>query len=224
MRSLLGCCLFLVLLPVSAQTLTNSAPASASPAATNAISTTFGPISMDSLDDKHKLVAGDHLSFRVLEDRDDFKPIVVLDSGEIDVPYIGRVQVAGKTCRQLAMELKALLEKDYYYKATVLLSLDFFNHAKGKIYVVGYVRSQGPQDIPTDEIYTVSKAILKAGGFSDFANKREVKVVRKGAGIDDKGKTIIVDLVEILEKGKTDKDVVVQPDDYIIVQQRLVNF
>src|ERR1700684_2059237 len=70
------------------------------------------------LDDKHLLEPGDKVSFQILEDRDPAKSLVVADSHEMDVPYIGRVSVAEKTCKQLAKELKGLLEKEYYYRAT----------------------------------------------------------------------------------------------------------
>jgi len=36
-------------------------------------------------------------------------------------PYIGRVAAADKTWQQLAAEMKDLLEKEYYYHATVII-------------------------------------------------------------------------------------------------------
>jgi protein involved in polysaccharide export with SLBB domain len=89
--------------------------------------------------------------------------------------------------------------------------------SRGRIYVYGSVKAQGPQEIPADESYTVSKAIIRAGGFGDFANKRIVKVTRKN------GQDFTVDLKEVIEKGKTNKDIVLQPDDQIYVPQRLIN-
>ena len=70
------------------------------------------------LDDKHKLTIGDRLSFRIVEDEEDPKPLFVTDSGDLEVPYIGRVPAENKTCRQLAAEIKTALEKEYYYQAT----------------------------------------------------------------------------------------------------------
>ena len=77
--------------------------------------------------------------------------------------------------------------------------------------------NRGPQEIPADESYTVSKAIIKAGGFRDFANKRKVKLTRKG------GKDFVIDLKRVIEEGHTEEDVVLQPDDQIYVPQRLIN-
>ena len=74
--------------------------------------------SMDKLDSKRELLIGDVLSFRIIEDEEPVTRIVVTDSGEIDVPYIGLVSAKGKTCKILAGEIKKLLEKDYYHKTT----------------------------------------------------------------------------------------------------------
>src|SRR5262249_29409392 len=158
------------------------------------------------------------------EDRDLPKSIVVADSGEVDVPYIGRVAATDKTCKQLADELKAQLEKEYYYRATVIIALDVANKLWGRIYVWGQVRNQGPIDVAVNENITAGKAILRAGGFGDFANKKKVKIVR-GAGADGSAKqTIELNMVEILEKGNTELDVLLLPDDFIIVPSRVINF
>ena len=89
--------------------------------------------------------------------------------------------------------------------------------SRGRIYVYGSVKGQGPQEIPADESYTVSKAIIRAGGFGDFANKRKVKVTRKN------GQDFTIDLKRVIEEGRTDEDMVLQPDDQIYVPQRLIN-
>ncbi len=185
----------------------------------NAVANT---ISMDVLDDKRLLQIGDRLSMRVVEDRKPPVSLIVTDSGEVEVPLIGRVAAKGRSCKQLAYAIKAPLEREYYYRATVIVGLDFQTlKSPGRVYVTGQVRNQGPLAIPPDETFTVSRAIIRAGGFADFANKRRVKLVRKNG---DKTETIIVDLELVIKKGRTDKDPVVEPDDTIIVPERLINF
>ena len=111
--------------------------------------------------------------------------------------------------------------------ATVIIGLDVMapkgTVSRGKIYLMGQVRAQGPMEIPADEEFTISKAILRGGGFGEYANKRKVKLIRPTAkkGVTE---TKIIDLVEILEKGKTANDIVVQPEDLIIVPERGINF
>src|SRR5215471_5474075 len=62
--------------------------------------------SMDSLDDIHQLGPGDRISYRVIEDHDPPLALVITDSGDLEVPYLGLVHAAGKTCRGLAQEIK----------------------------------------------------------------------------------------------------------------------
>lgn len=192
---------------------------SAQPDMPSSTSTVMLTNSMEVLDDKKKLGSNDYVSFRVVEDRDnESQRLRVNDNGELEVPYIGPVPAAGKTCKQLARDVKAALEKEYYYHATVILALDRVSEkSRGRIYVYGSVRAQGPQEIPPDETYTVSKAIIRAGGFGDFANKRKIKLTRTD------GKDFTVDLKRVIEEGHTDEDVALQPDDTIYVPQKLIN-
>jgi protein involved in polysaccharide export with SLBB domain len=176
------------------------------------------------LDDRHKLGPGDKVSFRVIEDREDAKPLLVTDSGELDVPYVGRVKVADRTCQEVAAELKTLLEQDYYFRATVVLGLDQINRVLGRVYVWGEVRNQGPVEIPANENLTVGKAILRAGGFNDWAKRSKVKVVRAAKTEGGAKEEIIVDMDAVLKEGKTENDVPLQPDDFIIVPRSKINF
>jgi len=197
-------------------------PAKKEPTVLSAASTVAYTNSMDVLDDRRVLGVGDRVSLRVVEDRKEPVALTVTDSGEVEVPLIGRISAAGRTCRDLAYAIKSPLEKTYFYKATVIVGLDVVSvKSKGRIYVTGQVKAQGPQELPTDEALTLSKAILRAGGLADFANKKKVKLLRKNGG--NQAETI-VNLEEIMEKGRIDRDPVLRADDMIVVPERLVNF
>ena len=208
-------------LPLKAQ---ESSPMPTIPKATTVDKATTSTVmrtnSMAVLDDKKKLGSNDYVSFRVVEDRDnESQRLRINDSGELEVPYIGLVPAAGRSCKELAYSVKSALEREYYYHATVIIAVDHISEkSRGKVYVSGHVKGSGPQEIPADEVYTVSKAVIRAGGFTDFANKREVKLTRKN------GVTMIVDCKRIIEKGHSEEDPVLQPDDQIFVPPRAVNF
>ncbi|MGA9452515.1 MAG: polysaccharide biosynthesis/export family protein [Verrucomicrobiia bacterium] len=180
--------------------------------------------SMDALDDTYRLAIGDRISFRIEEDEDDPKELTVMDSGDLEVPYIGRYPAVGKTCKELARALKVELEKEYYYQATVIIAVDLMTKSRGIVYLVGAVRVPGPQDIPSDEVFTVSKAVLRAGGFTDFADKRDVKITRKGSTPGAADQSFTVNVGEILEKGKIGSDLTLQAGDLIYIPERLVHF
>ncbi|XHR26780.1 MAG: polysaccharide biosynthesis/export family protein [Chthoniobacteraceae bacterium] len=184
-------------------------PAFASAAVTN---------SMEALDTKRELTVGDRVSYRVVEERSEARPLVVTDSGELEVPLIGRFKAAGKSCYKLAKEIKLELEKEYFYRATVIVGLDSVTQkSRGYIYVTGAVHNQGAIEIPQVGAFTVSKAIMRAGGFSDFANRKNVRLIRKGKDATP------VD-VKALFEGAASEDPVLNSDDVIIVLENRVNF
>jgi protein involved in polysaccharide export with SLBB domain len=209
----------------------DAAPVAATPAPTAAATLS----SMDALDDRVKLEAGDRVSFRVVEDRDDAVARIVTDTGEIDFPYIGRVQVEGRTCRDVALQVKKLLEVNYYYRATVILGLDVINSraapARETVWIVGEVRQVGPQELAPTQSLTVSQVILRAGGFADFADQRKVRLVHRAAGgaaptaaeKNIPADSQVVD-VKAIFRGESSADPVVKANDLIIVPKRLVNF
>lgn len=172
------------------------------------------------LDNQHKIRSGDKLSFRVDEDREETKPLLVTDSGEIELPQpFGRFKASGKTCKELAEEIKVALERDYYKRATVRLGLDAYNNVRGKVYVSGEVSKPGAVNIPVDAPLKLSEAILIAGPPTQWAKLSAVIVSRQN------GKDMrTYDVDAVLKKGRLDKDIILEPGDYIIVPERGVVF
>lgn len=206
--------LALTAIPLSGQTSTNKAATKAKPPALNITNYAFKP--------------GDQVTLRVVESRDEPVVATVSPGGEIEVPYLGRRLVMGKSIPQVESELKAEYEKDLYYRATVQISIESVTEVPverviRRIYVTGQVLTQGAQEIPEGETYTVSRAILRAGGLAPFANGRKVRVVRKGQA-SKKEDQMFVDVLSILEDGKVENDVELQPDDLIIVPEKLINW
>ncbi len=214
-------------IPAAAAKPAATSPAANEPANVPAASSapvTSGTNSMDSLDDRYRLAIGDRLSFRIIEDEEDPKPLFVTDSGDLEVPYIGRFPAVNKSCKELANSLKTELEKEYYFHATVIIAVDAMTKSRGKVYLVGAVRTAGPQEIPSDEVFTLSKAILRAGSFSDFADKHNVRVTRRKGGANHQDQTYSVDVAAILEKGKAEADLVLEAGDFIYVSERTIRF
>jgi protein involved in polysaccharide export with SLBB domain len=117
-------------------------------------------VSMDVLDGNRPLARGDVLNFRIVEDKDPPVALRVNDAGNIEVPYIGTVSAAGKTPRQLAFDVKAMLEREYYHNASVIISLDTAGErSAGLFYITGAVNGGGPMETITVNV----KEILEKG-------------------------------------------------------------
>jgi len=207
---------------VNATNIPNAVLTATSSSSTNAASTFGG---REPMDDKIRVGIGDRLSFRILEDQEEARALIVTDSGDIDVPYIGRVVAKEKTCQELASYIKSKLEEEYYFQATVVLSLDQFNRSRGKVYITGSVRLPGALDIPSDEVFTISKAVLRAGGFNEFADQKKVRLMRKSETNSPAGaNALFIDVGAILQEGRTENDLKLESGDLIYVQSRLFKF
>lgn len=183
---------------------------------------------MDVLDNNRPISVGDTISIRILEDRQQPLQQIVAVTGEVQAPYVGLVGARGKTCRELAYTIKRELEKNFFKSATVVIAIDkinerdMINEIELDFYVVfGFVLRQGKYDLPTNEDVTISQAILRAGGFAQFANKKEVKIVRK---TPQGNKNILVNVDAIMQQGDLDRDIYLRKDDVIIVKELNINF
>ena len=172
---------------------------------------------MSVVDPDKKLSAGDQVTVEIVEDREGGLPRVVTATGELDVPPLGRVKVSGKTASEASVTIKQLLERDYYYSATVRLSIDQVSRVQvqsGVVYLSGEVRMVGPQFIVAGETLTLSNAILKACGLTQWANPKAVRLTRQK---DGNTVPIEVNYKKIIETGDTKADPVLQDGDRIFV-------
>ena len=168
------------------------------------------------IDPNHKLGRADELSYQVAEDREpnNVAHLFVTDDGMVDLPLGGRIKAAGKTPEQLKADIKSMLEREYYYHATINMGLTRVapRASRGRVYVTGAVKTVGFLELPVDTVLTASQAIYQMGGPVDFSNLKRTVVLRKGGPPEG----IKVNVLAI-EKGQFDKDVVLQPDDHVIV-------
>lgn len=175
-------------------------------------------LDMNTLDNLQKLQKGYKVNYQVFEDRDLPIELIVTDSGDLVIPYYeGLIKAAGKTCREVAFDIKKELERTHYKRATVRVSVSSIAYTNtGTITVQGYVKSPGLQQLLPGEIYTVTMAIAKAGGGTDFANLKKVQLTRV---IDGEPKNFYINVKDVQEKGKLDLDMDVKAGDLIYVPQ-----
>ncbi len=92
--------------------------------------------------------------------------------GDVTLPYIGQVRVAGLT----PSESERLIETTYVQRG-IYRAINVIVVAEDKVYFVqGEVSRQGKFSMSGD--VTLLQAITEAGGYTPFANRRNVKVIR----------------------------------------------
>ncbi|MGD9875007.1 MAG: SLBB domain-containing protein [Kiritimatiellia bacterium] len=92
----------------------------------------------------------------------------------------------------------------------------------GVVYILGAVMNQGAVELPLEQQVTLAKTVLKAGGFTKFANENKVKVLRTAP--DGTKQTLIVDVGEILKTGLFENDIPLKAEDVIIVPEKILGF
>ena len=148
--------------PVSAKDKDDKKPAAAAPA----------PIT-----DEYRIGPGDKLRIEVYKDAQLSQSVQVRPDGKITLPLIGDLEANGSTPLELRDTIAKSL-KEYITNPTVTVIV--VEALASKVYVMGEVTHPGTMELhgPT----TILQALAMAGGFKEFANTKDVKVLRPKSG------------------------------------------
>jgi polysaccharide export outer membrane protein len=158
-------------------------------------------------DDVYVIGPEDSLNITVWGDQRLSGSFLVRSDGRISVNLIGEVMASGKTPEKLSKEIEELLkEKEILRRPQVNVQLGAINSKKYSIN--GEVLKPGafPLVVPTN----VMQALVNAGGFKDFANKKKIEIIRGNQRLK-------FNWNEVVKGKKTDQNVMLQPGDIIIV-------
>lgn len=133
--------------------------------------------------------------------------VTVRPDGRISVPLIQDVQAEGLTAVELADVIHSRLLA-FIREPQVSVIVTKVNAPK--IYVIGNVARPGTYPLRGD--MSVLQALSLAGGFTEFASKRRIKVVRQRGGRQDVRR---VNYFEIIDEGDT--NYLLRPGDTIVV-------
>ena len=161
---------------------------------------------------KYKLQPSDVLNITVHGQPDLTTKTRVSSDGSISFPLVGSVKAEGLTVQELEDSLKGALEKSYLVSAQVLVFIEEYHPRQ--VSVVGQVNKPGKYDMPPERDLTLLEAIAMAEGFTKDAYTKAVKINRIENGAE---KTVQVNANDIMAKGA--KDVVLQPNDVIVVPE-----
>lgn len=129
---------------------------------------------------------------------------LVFEDGNIYFPYVGYVQVAGKTMTEIQDLLTTGLSETIQNPQ---VSVAVANYRSQKAYVVGEVNSPGPKAV-TDVPLTVVEAIGQAGDATPEADLTEATLTRDGVVYE-------IDLLAIYQDGDPSLNVLLKHGDVL---------
>jgi polysaccharide export outer membrane protein len=125
----------------------------------------------------YRLVPGDKLRIEVYKDDHLSQSLQIRPDGKITLPLVGDLPAAGETSMELRDAISASL-KDYI--ANPVVTVIVVETAPQVVYVTGEVTKPGALALVNGHM-SVVQAIAMAGGFTDFAKRKDVLVMRKTA-------------------------------------------
>ena len=125
---------------------------------------------------EYRLGSEDLIESFVYKEPDLTTTVVVRPDGMISLPLVGEIQATGRTAPELQAEI-ALKLREFIADPVVNVIVKEINSPK--ISVFGEVRK--PDIFPIKQRMTVLNAIALAGGFTEYAKRDRVIVIRDGS-------------------------------------------
>lgn len=135
--------------------------------------------------------------------------IIVRLDGNISFPLLDDVYAAGLTPTQLKRRIETKLKN---YVASPSVTVTVRNAASKRFYILGEIRNTG--EYPLVKKLTILQAFALAGGFTEWASKKEIILFRRESG---KEKVIRINYKDILKGKDFSQNVFIKTDDTIIV-------
>jgi polysaccharide export outer membrane protein len=119
----------------------------------------------------------DVIEFRILGEEETHMEVRVSNDGNVALPYIGNIKVAGMTVSDARAAIYKMYAQDYYVNPQIDLAI--ISYKQKRVNVQGMVNRQGFIVFPPEEKVTLLGAIAMAGGWSDNRlAAKTVKVIR----------------------------------------------
>lgn len=159
---------------------------------------------------KYAIGAGDVLAVLVWKEPELTTEVTVRQDGQISVPLLGDIPAVGKSPVELSSEMQALFET-YIEAPHVTVSVAQAN--SGRFFVIGQVNGSGAY--PLVGRVTFLQALAMAGGFTTFAKRNRVLVIRDTT---DSASYVRVDYTKLEQgTGITQNNFPLRPGDTIVV-------
>ncbi|WP_375752416.1 polysaccharide biosynthesis/export family protein [Vibrio sp. HN007] len=122
----------------------------------------------------YHLSGGDIVRITVFGEPDLSMDVTLNSTGAISYPYIGNLQLKGRTPSEIEQEIEQKLDGDYLVNPMVTVAISNFR----KFFILGEVST--PNGFEYQPGMNVQKAIAMAGGFTDRAS-RDINVQQSGS-------------------------------------------
>lgn len=122
----------------------------------------------------YRLGPGDKLRIEVYKDQQLSQSVQIRPDGKITLPLVGDMVATGKTSLELRDAITTALKE---YVQNPVVTVIVVEAVASQVFIMGEVAKAGP--IPMNGPLTILQALAMAGGFTDWANRKDVRVQRQ---------------------------------------------
>ena len=145
-------------------------PATTAPATPAATTTRTAATSAD-----YRLVPGDKLRIEVYKDPQLSQSVQIRPDGKITLPLVGDIEATARTPLELRDEITKSLRE---YMTNPVVTVIVQEAVSAVVFVTGEVAKSGPVQIHGP--LNIVQALAMAGGFNEWANKKDIRILRQG--------------------------------------------
>src|SRR4029079_11876179 len=167
-----------------AQTMSGTGVSQSAPSTSRAAASTPVPAGGVSAPAGYVLSPSDQVTVGVFGE-DDLRTSGRLNpEGNLSVPLLGSIHLAGLTLTQAVSKLTELYSRDYLVNPKINVTL--LSYARKRFSILGQVNSPGSKEMPegTQEGIDLLEAIALAGGYTRIASPERITVRRQDASGD----------------------------------------
>ena len=157
----------------------------------------------------YRIGVGDVLEVQVWKEADLSRSVPVRPDGKISFPLLDDIQAAGLTPLELKNVLTERLRQFLSGPRVTVLVAEVNSY---KVYMMGEVVTQGALVLKNKT--NLLQAVSMAGGFSPYAKKNEIVVIRNNGRKDER---IVVNYEKILSGRSPEQNLVLEAGDTVVV-------
>ena len=157
----------------------------------------------------YEVQPGDVLEISVWKEEGLQQLVLVTPDGRLSFPLVGNIAAEGHTVQDLG---RLITEKIVEYIPDPVVTVSLKQNLGNRIYVIGKVNKPGEFQI--SRYVDVMQALSMAGGMTAFANRDDIKILRRNGKIQ---RSISFDYDDVEEGKNLEQNIVLEAGDVVVV-------
>jgi polysaccharide export outer membrane protein len=170
---------------------------------------------LEVLNGKYKVSPPDVIEIVVSDNPELTTRSIIRPDGNVFIPLLGDIYVEGLTPLEVRKKIHQLLGRYLKGLPEESISVQILGFNSKRVYVYGY--GSGMVALPFTGDLTVLDAVTQSGMLMSYSNKRKIKVVRGESDPAKKPQSLVLNMNDIVKKGRTENNIVLRPNDVVYI-------